>query len=80
MPSRSDLESWRKSLAEIEHNIELLQEQYDKTPKIEAVNGTSLFPTKSSQLAEMIYEQKLMKIDIENWIAFLEQELSEHEV
>lgn len=76
MPSRSDLELWRKSLAEIEHNIELLQEQYDKTPKREAVNGISPFHTKSSQLADMIYEQKIMKIDVENWIAILEQELS----
>lgn len=80
MPIENELEIYRKSLAEIESNIERLQAEYDEIPRKEAINGISPAFTKAQQISDMLYEQRIRRLDVLGWIEFFEKELAKDEM
>lgn len=80
MPIENELEIYRKSLAEIEQNIERLQADYDAIPRKEAINGISPAFTKAQQISDMLYEQRIRRLDVLGWIEFFEKELAKDEM
>ena len=79
MQSKPDIALYRKSLAEIEQNIEILQRQYDVLPSYESTLVSSPSVTKRNEIATMIFEQKQNRFKLLSWIKFWESEEGQKE-
>lgn len=78
MPCKDDLAMWRKSLEQIESDIEKLQKQYDAMRPMEA-SCISPELSKRGILGGQIYELKMRRYDVIGWIEHLEREVKSRE-